>query len=233
MSPVHQKLGRTYFLLSGIMRCPNCGTSMSGEHNRGYTYYGCATRRAKRYPKAHRCPIKMHRAEAVESCVIQAVLEGARRPERMTDALRAYERQQASIGPEEAKRLQKELTALDAEEKAVVKAQVAGIQAGARPDTYAVLFTEIAQKRQALQARLDQLAVVRQPDRSPRAAAEKFAYVLGELETALTSEALTVAEKRSLLTTVVRAVRPETKGYWVDLYSSVGFLGTVQYISIR
>jgi site-specific DNA recombinase len=78
------------YMLSGLLRCPHCGKSMSGELNKGMTYYGCGRSRTLKSVGVKPCPPMRVRADEVERAVIACLIEACERPELVERAIRVY-----------------------------------------------------------------------------------------------------------------------------------------------
>jgi hypothetical protein len=196
---------------------------VSHKQGKGHSYY-CREKRVCHAPSYGGLT-----AEQTVYSILQALI---RRPEAMELALLAYQEEQGGDGAGNTRAgLLKELTTLQEKEKATVRAQIAGIQAGADPAAYEGIFAEIAARRRELQRRLAALADDREkPTFAPKDTATLFAEVLSDMETALLSQHIQPAEKNALLASVVRGVYPLNRegDYRVDLSPLPGSGLTVQ-----
>lgn len=227
---------RRRYILSGLLRCPICRRAMSGHavangHKRAKVrYYVCRDYCPSCNTVGRVCNKKHYRADYVEDAVLKTVCNMARTPERLESALSAYARRHNNGDrAEQQTRLRHELDTLANQEKATVTAQIAGIQAGAKPQLYAEQFAVIAQKRTALEARLNELGSDTPPE-EPQDRAAKIAFVLQQVEEALQTPELEAVERYQILSTIIQTIIPiEEEKYRLYLR---GNAETVQPISI-
>lgn len=73
------------YLMSGLLRCGLCGTSISGTTNKGRAYYRCNTKARGR----SKCQLKYIRAEQIDRPVWREVAKWLEHPESLIDALRS------------------------------------------------------------------------------------------------------------------------------------------------
>lgn len=210
-------------MLSGLMRCQTCDRTMTSDKAKGVLYYHCVQNRPSRTVTGHVCTKKMHRGDVVEAIVLRDLCFLANRPERFRDALNTYQRKTtaAQQSPEEVNRLQSDLAELDRQETATAKAQINALTSGRSADVYDRLLTEIDGKRRALKARLaaaHPLPSTTAQDNTTQG--EQIAEVLRRVNEVLSASELTPPEKQAVLSTIIRAVRPEGDGYVLDLRSS-------------
>jgi len=168
-------------LLSGLLRCHECGRSMATDRCKGVLYYRCQESRPSRSTTGKVCTRKMHRGDVVERIVLRGIHYLAHRPERFTAALRTYDRKkQAETVVDPSVALMSELSELEKREDATVKAQIEAMAQGRSTAAYDRLLTEIDNKRKALQSRL--AAIKPHPQTTPRlnleTEAERIAEVL-------------------------------------------------------
>ena len=225
------------FLLSGLLRCPKCGRSMSGEHNKGRRYYNCTASRTMRAISGYQCMKAMLRADAVEDVVMRDIKALAHQPEQFASALQAYVqmRAEANALPDDGERLRRELAELAKQEDAAAAAQIAAITKGRNADVYERLLSDIDSRRKEVQAQLAQVKVpAALPVVNARTEAEKIAEVFRRMEAVLADADVSTATKHLILSKVIRTIKPEGEGYEVELLPSASSgLGTVEYISIR
>jgi len=69
-----------FYLLSGLIRCKNCGSTFTGSESGGNLYYRCTNRR-KRAPFPKDCNAKHIKAEDLESAVWDAVRKAVLNPQ--------------------------------------------------------------------------------------------------------------------------------------------------------
>jgi site-specific DNA recombinase len=222
------------FMLSGLVRCPVCGYRMGGDTctNRR----GTKTRSYKCYP-SRKCGTYQN-APALEHSVVKAILWAAEHPEHIAAGLRAYDKQKQNNDPDAAvqrrQELEAELARLDARAQATARAQVTALMAGASENDFTSLFTEIRQRREALEAELRGIAapIIPVSQAEPETAARKVATVLGALEEVLTAadEECTPAEKQALLAKVVDRITPDGEQVSIALRSeTVPIVSTMTY----
>jgi site-specific DNA recombinase len=225
------------YMLSGLLRCPGCHRSMNAKKcGRGYAHYHCKDYAACQNPQERVCHNKFYNAPVLERRVIDGLMEVARRPEMIEAALRAYARRVTATCPtQELERLRKELAALEAEERATVQAQIAGIRSGARTAVYEKLLAEIAQKRAPVETQITRLQrderTTAAPD--PPSEAVKAARMLASLEKVLTAPELSGAVKHDLLAGVIQAIRPKDEDLVIELRPLPGPEQIDKFIVIR
>lgn len=230
------------YLLSSLMRCPDCGRGMTGITQRtkgrggepkNYTYYQCPVRRVSTVDGCG-CETRLYPAGEVESAVIAVLQKAIRRPDLVAKALEAYRaRPVVDLAPERT-RIEKALKALAAEEKAAVKAQIAGIAQGADPTIYAEIFEDLSERRKALQSEQAALRCVETPVSysSPRTAAEAISRALVDVEEAIRSPAIPTADKHKALALVIQEIRPEEDVYRVRMAPPACSDETIQFIGM-
>lgn len=145
------------YLLSGLMRCPDCGEKMRAQRRRHtpknpesafYNLYECRFARPATNLRGKACHNKQYRGYQIEPLVARALQEIVRRPELASAAVEAYKRKQAGqISQPDVEHLQQQFADLQKQEQATVKAQVAGVMAGADGGIYESMLREIAAKR--------------------------------------------------------------------------------------
>ena len=212
------------YLLSGLLRCPHCGTSVAGwKGAHGYRYYVCVNAQKVRDRERTGCTFKPRPMEEVDRQVLDALIEVASRPEFVSDAIAAYDdnRQKLSDASERAAGLRAEIAALDRREAATVEAQVAGIQSGARPESYAAAFEDIRKKRGILESQLRQAdtdAAKTEPV-SRATEAERYGAAIRALASVLRSDKVPAAEKRTVLACVVRGIEIDGDTYSIRIHA--------------
>jgi len=68
-----------FYLLSGLIRCANCGSTFTGAGNGKHPYYRCSNRR-KRFPLPQNCHVKHMRKEELDNAVWDAVSKAIMNP---------------------------------------------------------------------------------------------------------------------------------------------------------
>jgi len=226
---------RRKYMLTGLLRCPRCRRRMAATYKSrrnpatsGHSY-SCNDSRPSCNPAGHVCHSVNYNGKQADSLIIKAIAEAAHHSDRIADALTAHQlHRQAADGtvPEkERARLQGELERLQEQEKATVKAQIAGIRAVANPVIYAGLLSEIADQRGAIERRLQQLqqAAQARPRQDAQGEAAIIADVLGAVDEVLSAPdtEVTTAEKQALLVRWVERIYPvltdDGPGYAIEL----------------
>ena len=182
------------YLLSGLLRCPRCHRGIFGHRQEQRTYYQCRDNSPAKNVAGAVCNPQRYPAREAEETILRILRQAAREPQRFPQALRAYEmagRQEDAS--KELEGIKGQLLRLEAKEKAVVQAQIAGVQAGARQEAYAAVFQEITAQREALQERLAFLEAQRPEARHAlgESEAQRVAAVLADVDEALASPELT------------------------------------------
>jgi site-specific DNA recombinase len=192
--------GRRQHLLSGLLRCPQCGVGMGGHKKK---YYACP----------EHCPGTLHRMDVVEPLVVDALQQLAAQPDQITAALRAYDayRGRKNPRPDEGERLKRELNELADQERATVRAQIQAFRVGVNSRVYEEELGRLAARRAVVEARVsrwEQEAVVAEPATQ----AEAYARVMTAVREVLTASELSAQEKYERLSTVIARILPEPDG---------------------
>ncbi len=228
-------------MLTARVYCPVCGgtcvlqtarrkapadATRTGETH--YRYYLCSRAlRRRENPALEACPAAKYPLEAMEQAALLALEDAARSPQSVEQAIAARQwKVQSASGDgakvaEEAARIERERGTLAARHQATVKAQIAGILAGADPDAYAAEFAALARARQALEERQGKLrlaAPVKAPGQEAAAGKEKvggkeaqagkeaFPRLLAQMRAVLTSPDVPGEKKRDIIGTVIEKV---------------------------
>ena len=167
------------FVLSGLWRCPVCRNRGSVAHRqgKGHAYY-CKTKAV--------CHPYSYSGKSADKAVFDTLMSLMQRPELMETAIHSYiSKGSKSDAANTRAVLLKELSSLQEREQATVKAQIAGIQAGADASMYESAFGEIAKRRRELHQRL---AIIEGQEEAitcdPRDTATLFATIIADIETA-------------------------------------------------
>ena len=217
--------------LGGLLRCPLCGRSMNGTRRErpnkagnivSSHYYQCPDARESRNPGKVVCNRATYQAADAEKFIRRGMADVVRNRSLLTAAEAAYQAQEAQgYSPEEHRRVEAALRAVDARERATAEAQVQALMAGAGTEVFLALFGKIAEERQALKARLRTLEELKTQTATPprEGRAEAIAQALADVEEALQSGLLTDAQKHDLLARVVEKIVPaeDVEGYRVFL----------------
>ncbi len=227
-------------MLSGLIYCPDCDSSMvyKPERNRKGlmlpAHYTCGKHiKKQRLEGVQFCSAKTYRQSIQEDAVVTAVSDAVQHPEWIETAQETYRK--AKRMPHEVVDHRKELQAIeralkDIETKqgAAVKAQIAGIMAGASPDAYASVFAEIAEERKSLEDRqsaLSRASRTRQPSQVVQQEQTGRQAILDDVYRVLTSQHITDAEKRAVVGRVIERVTCQKDGADVTFVS--GLFGEV------
>ena len=216
-------------MLSGRIHCPQCGAGM-GCHTSGarprsdgtrpetFPRYICTRyRQTLNSTGTGECVPEGFAVPDVEAAVLLAVQDASQHPGSVRHALAEYARElprPAAVDPRrELAALDRALTEWQTRQAATVKAQIAGIMAGADPAAYAALFGELAAERKDLE---DRRGVVSRLLRDGKEAGKaklsagggdlKEGDVLQDVGFVLAAPDVTGAVKRDILGTVIERV---------------------------
>lgn len=191
------------YLLSGLILCPVGGSRMMYRRSGHGHNYQC--------PKSHKdALLQCYNALRYEALVVRALLAVVERPELVEHAIRAYTDQPGQGHTDTKESVSAELSKLAIQEKATVRAQIAGVQAGADPTLYDTVFAEINLKRDALKERLATIET-RAQEISVTDVADKIVQAICDVKTVLTAENIETDVKNRLLHTVIKAIHPTAK----------------------
>jgi len=216
-------------MLSGRVFCPECGAGMfcaSQTHKASkkdasviFTYprrYQCGHYRRTLMDKgAAECQPTGFYVNEVEEAVIQALLDACQRPESIREAIAAYQAAQEAPKPatdarQELAQVDKALRSLEERSAATVKAQIAGVMAGADPGAYNSVFADMAAERKDLEDRRGVLArMLTAKTASPKERAgdkPDFTVLLEKARLVLTAEDVAGEVKRNIVGTVIEKV---------------------------
>lgn len=229
-------------MLAGRITCPTCGGGMTvyqrGKRNKDQKPYPCNIlfqcthfRWQKQNTGTDACDKATYRVDVVEGAVLTSLEHAATNPDVVRAAQKALS--DARAGKKDTKQIDKsddpaqqlaqvegELSMLTVKQEAAIKAQIAGIMAGAEPSAYAAVFGEISERRSALEARRVALTQgVMNQQKAGRARKQKsskndydFPHLLADLHRVLTSEDVPGDRKRDIIGTVIEKVYPEKDG---------------------
>ena len=207
-------------MLSGKTVCPHCGGKAVLKYQKAngkrYTYLTCGERRrAAVLTGGKPCTGDLYPLSFMEECTARVVQEVCQKPESLAAAEWVYDQPEADDTPA----LRKELTALDAalgvltaEQEVAVRAQVAGIMAGASPDAYASLFADIAARRKDMEDRRGRVTALLSARREGRGqgrvqqVSEALRRALEDAWQVLTDPAVPGVTKRDILLPIVEKV---------------------------
>ena len=210
------------YLLTSLMRCPECNRKMRSyrvRHNPKnkesayYHLYECRFARPSTNIEGLSCSNKQYRGYWAEPLVTHAIQEMARRPEMASAALEAHKKAEASDRAQpDIAQLQQQLADLQKQEQATVKAQIAGIMAGADTGVYEAALGNLAAKKSQVSAIL-----ARAGQRPTGKAGRKeddttiVTQAIAAVDKVLNApdNCLTPAEKQGLMARIIEAVYPE------------------------
>ena len=198
-------------MLTGLLHCPACGRNMRSKKTRTYVHFHCRDYSAKANVTGNVCHPKHYNSRTLEEMVAALMAILARRPELMQEALEAFqERNAGQDDTAERDDLEAKLLALANKQSATVRAQIAGVQAGADVTAYDPVFQEIREQRDRTKARLDALTAQR-PEQTwePGAMAEEVSRRLERVEEVLLASELPADRKHELLTTIIQSIVPD------------------------
>ena len=184
-------------LLSGLLRCPECGRGLFGVRHTKWTYYRCD-------PSAD-CSRRQWRGDVLERLTIAAVAQVAASPTILAAALAAARaRARAAVGDIDT--IGALLVEARRRESAAVQAEVAALAEGRDATPYRVAVEGLSQRRRMLeeQMRAAEMAAPKATD-VDTAQIRRALSMAGEL---LTDERLPLHERASALRWVVERVVP-------------------------
>lgn len=228
--------GRVRMLASRVF-CPHCGAScvtlsptkqQSKRTGETLVYphrYTCGRyRRTLMEIGKPACVPTGYYVHEVEAAVLECLLQAAQHPQWIEAALAEYRTTRPAepkADDERARELagvERALAMLETKQAAAVKAQIAGIMAGAEPTAYDAAFGQIAGERAELERRqavLEKTAFARPQAAGVTGGREADANspvsmtgVLADIRQALTSERISGAEKRDLIARIIEQIIP-------------------------
>jgi ADP-ribosylglycohydrolase/DNA invertase Pin-like site-specific DNA recombinase len=207
------------WLLTGLLRCPKCGLSMRVQKARGherFDHYSCPHYSPAQTARRVVCDPTRYKVPVIEEAVINAITEIADQPASIEAAfntfLEQFDRPEATS---ERRRLASQMEELKRRENAVIKAQIAGIEAGADPAQYDAIFAEIRDTRSRLQKAHEELGVgIEVAGKAEwKADAQRLSGQAASLvHELLTAPELTPAEKHPLLSRLIKRIVPAKEG---------------------
>lgn len=197
--------------LTGLLHCPVCGRNMRSKKTRQYVHFHCRDYSAKCNLTGVVCHPKHYNSAHLEGLVSQGLMTLSACPELLEAAIETLQKR---LTPKdtaaERRTILLGLASLEEKERAVVKAQIAGVQAGADVAAYGAVFGELAAQRAALRKRLTSLPEVEVP--ASLSAAELAAQVserVARLEEVLGAPELPADKKHALLAMLVDSLVPD------------------------
>ncbi len=210
-------------MLSGRTVCPYCGAQgvikQQKANGKQYPYFICgAQRKASQLTGEKPCKGDLYPVSSVEEAVVKVVQEAYQNPHALAAVQVAYDANALELA-QDTDSLRKELVQLDIalealkrEEMVAVRAQVAGMNAGASADVYNELFAGIALRRKDNKARqeLVSIALASSKDDRKKSSQENISQAVQQaLEDAwrvLSSPDVPGATKRDILLPLVERV---------------------------
>ncbi len=216
------------------MRAYRARRSPKKKDSEYYHLYECRCARPASNLKGNSCHNKQYRGYWAEPLVIRSISEFVHRPELASAAIAAYKSAQAQreLQPD-TEQLQHQLADLLKQEQATVKAQIAGVMAGADPSVYESLLRDIAEKRKCIVEALARQGVGEKQKATTDEAAivTQAVAAVSEVFNAPNDE-LTPAEKQGLLARVIEAIYPEdTEGLSISLKPPLNINQSVAYFT--
>ena len=220
-------------MLAGRLLCPVCDGTMTtartvtradGEKVR---LMACLRHRKRQTSTGEPgCAPDSYDVAVAEAGVVDAITDAAQRREAVqaviAAALAAYNAPPAVDAPAEAARIESALRTLAAREEAAVKAQIAGVMAGADPALYAAAFADIRAQRQAWEEKRTSLAKQTRPTAPCQSwTAADFPRILADVRRVLTDPAVPGDEKRDAIGQLVERVYPLQDGARVTFLPGV------------
>ena len=159
-----------------------------------------------------------HSASAV-SAFLKQVRRAVQAEPQSAQAVWVVESRDPLDGKDELKAVQAAIRQLKGEEAAAVQGQIAGIRAGASADAYALVFADIAHRRQELEAQRRMLASATAAERGEEtkipgksAECQLIEQALADANGALTDPEVPALEKRNLIGALIQKVIPNKDG---------------------
>jgi len=234
-------------ILSGLMRCPDCGQKMRAHRKRHnpknedsafYNLYECRYARPATNVGGRACHNKQYRGYWAEPLVTRALQEVARRPEMAVAAVEAYRQAQSSAQTQpDIEQLEMQLADLQKQECATIKSQIAGVMAGADGTVYESMLRDLAAKRNHIVAVLGRAGHRKKTSGAGDRGTDEAAMVTQAIAAVdevfnAPDDGLTPAEKQGLLAKVIEAIYPDGKeGLKIDLKPAFAFNQSVAYFT--
>lgn len=209
------------YLLSSILRCPQCGCGMNGSYDkkRDYIRYRCREAMKSRACGEPRCVDRSYNGAKIEGFVLDGLRDVVKRPVLIENALQACKAETASTSQNWADtegRIKSQLAKITTKERYTVEAQIEAKQVGGSTDIYLSMLKELAQQRLRLTAQLQE-AESMQLSQVNETVAVTIAEVLACVDEALSSPEVTDGERHDLLARVVQEVVPVEDGCRIRL----------------
>ncbi len=233
--------------LSGLVRCPDCGGSMifhegaprrkaddpqAKPRGKRVPIYTCYNRfKGRTLESKPVCFARSYRESIVLEAVITAIEVAAQSPTAVQAALEAYRKADAPAPPvtdyrKALREVDQALEQIKQEEGAAIKAQIAGIMAGASPEAYGELFADIAARRKELgdqRGRLTQGANAQKSQTKLQTQDATMEMILQDLHQVMTAESVPPETKRRMMGFVIDHVVCQKEG--ADIYFLPGVFG--------
>ncbi len=221
-------------MLAGRITCPVCGGGMTvyqrGKRTKDQKpfpsniVYQCSHFRWQQQNEgAGTCDRETYRIDLVEGSVLtclddavtnRGAIHAAR--QALSRAAQPNKTQACGDAAKQKARIEAHLSALADRQAAAVKAQIAGIMAGAEPSAYAAVFAEIAEERKALEEQRKALEAsagtkaVRTA--TPPQPQQGLPKLLADARRVLASEAVPGDRKREIIAAIIERVYPAKDG---------------------
>jgi len=151
-------------MLSGRTVCPYCGAQgvikQQKANGKQYPYFICGRqRKAAQLTGEKPCKGDLYPVAFIEDATVQVMQKVWQEAEAIAAVEGAYENEASEMAQDpallrkELKRLDKALDELKQEEMVTVRAQMAGMRAGASSEVYSEMFGDIAARRKDIEAR--------------------------------------------------------------------------------
>lgn len=226
--------GRTdrKWMLSGLLKCPDCGATMTGNRYSGHLPKRLHGSKAGELPYEQRAQICNYRCknsylpvdsgsrcrskinpkiETLERAVLEWVVKIASEPGRLREYIESKERaaERDSPDPKNRESLQAALNALLKRESAIVESQIRAIERGFSSQVYEDKLQELANQRRELEDQLRAVPAPVQP-RFTKKQEEAFTKLLSGVESVLMApyEQVSPLEKRALLVIIIEKIVP-------------------------
>ena len=219
--------GNHDYLLTGFLRCPVCGASMSARGNQGsrnQPYYVCCRDETKRAgsPNGEACTMKYVRLSAIEQRFATALGVAVNAPQVIESAVRTYigtlaAEARGEVVSKDRERLAAQRGKLERELRGIRRAIADAYADDEAADVSGFKADQADVSRQLAEVDATLLALpepVKLSDRlpEPAQAAARVSAWLARVPEALQSPVMTVAEKRWLLDSVILRAEPIEAG---------------------
>lgn len=212
---------RRHTLLSGFLRCCECGLPMNYKPGpkAKYGYYVC---RSKLIGSKSPCRNSVNLAPGrVDPVVIRAISQIASDSQWLRAATVAYDATHTERSSSDRDRLERRLSDLERKERSTAEAQIQAIGEGRGTEVYSSILQDIHRQKQALLAELATIPAQPQAKRA-KDSEEKLAAMAKGVEEALSREDVGIAEKRQLLSLLIEKI--ETGGGALTIHTRLNIV---------